>query len=91
MYSVDPEFKMSYDIRNDQEANVRRHKRVAHTRGDGDESHSRGNEKPCDLMGSNGMRWACLTGLALLGLGVGYQLGHDQYDKYKSTMVRLQP
>lgn len=83
MHSVDPEFKMSYDIRNDQEASVRRHKRLTHAKDSGGESYSEGNEKPCDLMGSSGMRWACLTGLALLGVGVGYQLGRDQYDKFR--------
>lgn len=88
MHSVDPDFKMSYDIRNDQEAAVRRQRRDAPTpqteqRAGQPTNAEEIRDSKCDLNGFNGMRWACLTGLALLGVGVGYQLGQDQFGNRK--------
>lgn len=80
MHTVDPEFKISYDLRNDQEANV-----VA-------KQHARtGRDAPalveatCPMFGSDGMKWVSLAALALLGLGVGARLGGDQYRRAANT------
>lgn len=79
MHTVDTDFKMSYDLRNDQEAEVTakrnaRIKRATH-------AHETPADDACPMFGSNGIKVMCLAGLALLGFGVGLQLGIDQYNK----------
>lgn len=84
MYAVDQDFKMSYDLRNDQEASARMKRHDTATTGKvTDDQTSRTND--CYGFGSSGMRWACMTGLALLGVSVGFRLGRDQYDRHKSV------
>lgn len=87
MYFVDPDFKMSYDLRNDQEANARSRMIRVDTQRTKDDDEASDHSKDCQLFGSSGMRWACMTGLALLGIGVGYSLGRDQYNHRKSNSL----
>lgn len=82
MYGVDPEFKMSYDLRNDQEVNARLQRQTRNTR----ETFKRSSmqeKNACPIFSSQGLRWTTLVALALVGAGVGFQLGRDQY-KIKS-------
>lgn len=72
MLTVDPDFKTVYEMRNEQEQHAGRKKRRVE-QADGQEV--------CTV----GMRWACMTALALLGAGIGYGLSRDQYEKYRGT------
>lgn len=86
MRSVDPEFKIAYDLRNDQEANVIAKRTMdgkKRTAGAGDRSVDKDNA--CPMFGADGVKWMCLAGLAILGLGVGVQLGVDQFGKSRSS------
>lgn len=90
MHTVDPEFKMSYDIRNDQEANVvarRSSRQKRAVRADKPSADSAANT--CPMFGADGVKWMCLTGLAFVGFGVGLQLGIDQYKRYKRSSSEM--
>lgn len=74
---------MSYDLRNDQEASVmaRRHTRDAHRSVQMSETSVDDANASCPMFGPDGKRWMCLAGLGLIGLGVGFRLGKDQFTR----------
>lgn len=83
---MDPEFKIAYDLRNDQEANVIARRTMGdkkRTAGTGDRSVDKRNA--CPIFATDGIKWMCLAGLAILGLGVGVQLGVDQFGKSRPS------
>lgn len=77
---VDPAFKMSYELRRDQEA-AARYSRLTRDREYGGADDRDGDQQ---TPGHGSARLAFIVGLALLGLGTGFQLGRDQYGMYKT-------
>jgi len=76
MNIVDPDFLISYDLRQTQEA-VARSKR--HTNNMTSTTATTSNEH--DTGSSTGpIRLAIMALLAVLGIGTGFQLGRDQYN-----------
>ncbi|KAG8314658.1 hypothetical protein J6590_087496 [Homalodisca vitripennis] len=72
--AIDPDFKLSYDLSTDREA-FARSKRAAIIR----QRDRRDQEEGCQ----SAVRWACMAGLALVGIGFGVQIFGEQYERYK--------
>lgn len=90
MYDIDSEFKMSYDQRNDQEIAARSRRQANNPYGRENISYSRSNsmsEEDTSASESKGLRWAFMVGLAMLGIGTGYELGRDQYNMRSKSVV----
>ena len=82
MYVVDPDFVMAYDSRNGQEMAAR----LRHQTGSTQNAMAplRETTGDCGEPQSKGVRFALMAVLAMLGVGVGFQLGRDQYYMFKA-------
>lgn len=87
MHSVDPGFITAYDLRNDQEAHIMEKRNANYVNAARTDDRWAGTADASPTGGSNGIRLMSLAGLALIGFGVGLQLGIDQYHKNKRPVL----
>lgn len=89
MQVVDPDFKMTYELRNSIESDiVSRAKRQANNGPAAPTVFSLAADHENESQtGMGAMRWALMAVVAALGLGTGFQLGRDQYNIHRANAV----